>query len=50
MGIDPGSKYVFAVGEQSHALTAYRIDGGKLVALKDYPVGKKPNWVEVVKF
>lgn len=50
MGIDPGSKYVFAVGEQSHALTAYRIDGGKLVALKEYPVGKKPNWIEVVDF
>jgi 6-phosphogluconolactonase len=50
MGIDPGSKYVFAVGEQSHALTAYRIDGGRLVALKDYPVGKKPNWIEVIDF
>jgi 6-phosphogluconolactonase len=33
-------------------MTSYAIDKatGKLTKLKEYPVGKKPNWVEIVRF
>jgi len=48
--IDPGSKYLAAVGELSDSMTVYGIDQGTgaLTKLKSYPVGKKPNWVEIV--
>ena len=44
-------RYLFAVGQLSHAMSSYRIDGasGKLVKLKDYPMGKNPNWIEIVE-
>jgi 6-phosphogluconolactonase len=29
------------------SVTAYAI--GKLTKLKEYPMGKNPNWVEIVK-
>jgi 6-phosphogluconolactonase len=33
-------------------MTAYAIDKatGKLAKLKEYPVGKNPNWIEIVGF
>jgi 6-phosphogluconolactonase len=33
-------------------MTSYAIDAksGKLEKLKQYPVGKNPNWVEIVDF
>ncbi len=43
-------RYLFAVGQLSHAMSSYRIDPerGTLTKLKEYPVGKNPNWVEIV--
>jgi len=40
-----------AVGQLSHALSSYRIDArsGQLIKLKEYPMGKNPNWVEIVE-
>ncbi len=31
-------------------MSSYRIDAdsGKLTKLKEYPMGKNPNWVEIV--
>jgi 6-phosphogluconolactonase len=33
-------------------MTSYSIDKktGKLTKLKEYPMGKNPNWVEVISF
>lgn len=48
--IDPSGCYVLAVGQLSHALSSYQIDphNGSLTKLKEYPIGKNPNWVEIV--
>ncbi|MDU0954845.1 MAG: beta-propeller fold lactonase family protein, partial [Bradyrhizobium sp.] len=48
--IDPGGRYLAAVGEVSNGMTVYRIDAasGALEKIKSYAVGKKPNWVEFV--
>jgi 6-phosphogluconolactonase len=48
--IDPSGRYLLAVGQLSHGLTSYAINGetGKLYKQKDYPVGKNPNWVEII--
>ena len=48
--IDPSGRYLLAVGQGSHHLSVYRIDGtsGRLDILKRYPMGKNPNWVEIV--
>ena len=50
--IDPTGRYLLAVGELSNSMTSYSIDKatGKLAKLKEYPMGKKPNWVEIVAF
>ena len=34
----------------SHGLSSYAIDAtsGKLTKLKEYPMGKNPNWIEIV--
>ena len=50
--IDPSGRYLYAVGEKSDSMTSYAIDAktGKLEKLKQYPVGKNPNWVEIVDF
>jgi hypothetical protein len=30
-------------------MSTYRIDpSGKLIKLKEYPMGKNPNWIEIV--
>src|SRR5262245_320379 len=49
--IDASGHYLLAVGQLSHGLSSYRIDGdsGKLTKLKEYPMGKNPNWVEFVE-
>ena len=48
--IDPRGRFLVAVGQASHAATLYAIDGhsGMLHALKNYPVGRNPNWVEII--
>ncbi len=48
--IDPSGQYLLAVGQLSHGMTSYAIDGttGKLTKLKQYPMGKNPNWVEII--
>ena len=47
--IDSTGRYLLAVGQLSHAMSTYRIDpSGKLIKLKEYPMGKNPNWIEIV--
>jgi 6-phosphogluconolactonase len=48
--IDPTGKYLYAVGELSDGMTSYSIDAktGLLAKLKQYPMGKNPNWIEIV--
>jgi len=48
--IDSSGRYLLAVGQLSHGLSSYAIDpaSGKLTKLKEYPMGKNPNWVEIV--
>ena len=48
--IDSSGRYLLAVGQLSDRLSNYRIDtdSGKLTKLKDYAMGKNPNWIEIV--
>lgn len=48
--IDPTGRYLLAVGQLSDSMTSYAIDpaSGKLTQLMQYPMGKNPNWVEIV--
>ena len=48
--IDPSGRFLVAVGQQSDHATLYAIDGasGALKDLKRYPLGKNPNWVEII--
>lgn len=48
--IDPTGRYLLAVGQLSNSMTSYAIDKktGALAKLMDMPVGKNPNWVEIV--
>lgn len=48
--IDPSGRYLLAVGQLSNGMSSYAIDKdtGKLTKLKQYPVGKNPNWVEII--
>jgi 6-phosphogluconolactonase len=48
--IDSSGRYLLAVGQLSHSLSSYSIDpaSGKLTKLKEYPMGRNPNWVEIV--
>lgn len=48
--IDSSGTWLLAVGQVSHGLTAYRIDPatGKLTAQAQLPMGKNPNWVEIL--
>ncbi len=50
--IDSTGQYLFVAGQHSHRLSTYRIepDSGKLTKLKEYAMGKAPNWIEVVDF
>jgi 6-phosphogluconolactonase len=48
--IDPSGRYLLAVGQRSHRMSSYRIDpgSGRLTELKDYSMGRNPNWVEII--
>ena len=48
--IDSSGRFLLAVGQLSHGLSAYAIDPGTgtLRRLKQYAMGKNPNWVEIV--
>lgn len=48
--IDSSGQYLFVVGQKSHRMSSYRIhpETGELSKLKEYAVGKSPNWIEVV--
>jgi 6-phosphogluconolactonase len=50
--IDPSGRFLVAVGQVSHAATLYAIDpaSGALKPLRNYSLGKNPNWVEIVSF
>lgn len=50
--IDSSGRYLFVVGMRSHRMSSYQIDAatGKLTKLKEYALGKIPNWVEIVDF
>jgi 6-phosphogluconolactonase len=49
--IDPKGRYLLAVGEKSNALTVYAIDAasGALRTVSRIPVGRDPNWVEIIE-
>jgi 6-phosphogluconolactonase len=49
--VDPSGHWLLAVGQASNALTAYRIDpaSGQLSAQASLPLGKNPNWVEIIE-
>ena len=48
--ISPDGRFLIAVGQASHRLSRYRIDGesGALDKLGEQPIGRNPNWVEIV--
>ncbi|HEY4373517.1 MAG TPA: lactonase family protein [Burkholderiales bacterium] len=49
--IDPSGHYLLAVGQASHAMSTYAINAdGTLKLLKEYGMGKNPNWVEIITF
>jgi 6-phosphogluconolactonase len=48
--IDPSGTWLLAVGQKSNALTPYRIDAatGRLAPGTSIPMGKGPNWIEII--
>lgn len=47
--IDSSGRYLFVAGMRSHRMSSYKIESaGKLTKLKEYAMGKSPNWVEIV--
>ncbi len=48
--IDSSGRYLLVVGQRSHQMSSYQIapGTGKLTKLKEYPLGKSPNWIEIV--
>jgi 6-phosphogluconolactonase len=48
--ISPDGGFLIAVGQASHRLSHYRIDSesGALDKLGEQPIGRNPNWVEIV--
>lgn len=48
--IDSSGRYLFVAGQSSHQMSSYKIDSstGKLTKLKEYAMGKIPNWIEIV--
>lgn len=48
--IDPRSRYLLAVGQLSDRMSSYAIDqtAGTLTRVAELPVGRNPNWVEIV--
>ena len=48
--ISPDGRFLIVVGQASHRLSRYAIDsGGALDKLGDQPIGRNPNWVEIVE-
>ena len=49
--IDPSGRWLLAVGQLSNRMTVYAIDAatGALTAGQQLPMGKNPNWVEIVR-
>lgn len=49
-GLDPSGNFLYASGQGSGKLTAYRIDqgSGRLQPLATYPIGERPMWVMVL--
>ncbi|MFJ4650990.1 lactonase family protein [Nocardia sp. NPDC088792] len=49
--IDPSGRYLLAAGQQSNALAVHAIDPatGALDLLARHPVGRNPNWVEIIQ-
>jgi 6-phosphogluconolactonase len=50
-GIDPGGRYLLALGQSTDHVTVYAIDGGTggLSATDRMEVGSSPDWVEMVE-
>jgi len=48
--IDPRGRFLLSVGLDSNAMTVSRIDpqSGVLTNLKQYEMGRQPNWIEIV--
>ena len=48
--IDPRSRFLLSVGLDSAGMTVHAIDpnSGELKPSGHYPMGEKPNWVEIV--
>jgi 6-phosphogluconolactonase len=49
--VDPSGRYLYALGEKSDSMTGYSIDAatGALTRQKQYPMGKSPNWIEILE-
>ena len=49
--IDPYGRFLVCVGQRSNGAAVHAIDQqtGALTFLRNYPVGKSPNWVEIVR-
>lgn len=50
-GIDPGGRYLLALGQLTDHVTVYAIDGtsGRLSVMDRVEVGSSPDWVEMVE-
>lgn len=48
--IAPTGRFLLAAGQKSDRLTVHAIDGasGRLTTLHSHPMGRNPNWVEIV--
>ncbi|WP_405168196.1 beta-propeller fold lactonase family protein [Nocardia sp. NBC_01499] len=48
--IDPHGRFLVVAGQKSHAITSYAIDQdtGALTPMHRVPVGRNPNWVEII--
>ncbi len=48
--IDSSGQWLIAAGQLSHSITLYRIDrdSGRLTQAQRLPVGKDPNWIEII--
>jgi 6-phosphogluconolactonase len=48
--LDPGGRYLLAVGQASHGLASYAINQatGALALIARIPMGQNPNWVEII--
>jgi 6-phosphogluconolactonase len=48
--IEPRGKFLLSVGMDSNAMTVDAIDpaSGDLKPIGHYPMGRQPNWIEIV--